>query len=68
MTDKLCGTALSLFGALMAVTKWCERGGSLAVYAAVAGVIVVSMVVVGYRIDAEIRRQIRREREERLWK
>lgn len=65
MTDKLYGAALALFVTLLAATKWCERGGSLAVYMAVAGVIVVSMIVVAHRIDAEIRRQIRQDREER---
>ena len=62
---RLAGIALA---ALSIATKWCERGGNLAVYAVIAAGLVVMMLVLAYKIDAAIRHGYKVERDERLWK
>ena len=62
---RLAGIALA---ALMIATKWCEGGGSVAVYAVIAAGLAVMMLVLAYKIDAAIRRGYKVQRDERLWK
>ena len=62
---RLAGIALAI---LVIVTKWCERGGSVAIYAGIAAGLAVMMLVLAYKIDAAIRRGYKVQRDERLWK
>lgn len=62
---RLVGIALAI---LVIATKWCERGGSVAVYAGIAAGLAVMMLVLAYKIDAAIRRGYKVERDKQLWK
>ena len=62
---RLAGIALAI---LVIATKWCERGGNLAVYAVIAAGLAVMMLVMAYKIDAAIRRGYKVEHSKKLWK
>lgn len=62
---RLAGIALAI---LVIATKWCERGGSVAVYAGIAAGLAVMMLVLAYKIDAAIRHGYKVERDKQLWK